>query len=325
MGTVAIQLWHLRGAVVQTSPAMSPGWAARALAALLAFAAAPGVCHAELQVAATTPIVADLVRQVGGDQVDVTCLMGLTDNPHAFDPKPKDLQRLADASMLFTSGKHLEVGFMAALQENLSPNCVVIEAGREVPSCKIDVDDEVFVCCPLHSRGAIDPHWWHSAKGMQRAARAVARALAEADPDHADAYRMRSRDYREQLDDLDAWIRSRVAEIPRARRYLTTAHAAFGYFCRDYGFKSVPVQGLTKEQNPSPVYLAETIATIRDRGIVAVFPEVQANPKVLQSMVAETGVHVGGSLLADGFADEITTYTEFMKHNVNVMVEALGP
>ena len=240
---------------------------------------------------------ADLARQVGGDAVEVIDVMGLGENPHTFDLRPGDLARIHSARVVIASGKGLEDGFMDKVGHTLAPEAILVEAGRKVPSCVVDDGNEVFVCCPHHATGAVDPHWWHSVKGMQRAVRSVADAFAEADPANEALYKRNAATYSKHLDELDEWVRREVAVIPRSRRYLTTAHAAFGYFCRDYGFKSVPVQGLNKEQDPSPEYLAETIGILRKERIPAVFPEAQANPKVLQSMVAETGTR-GGQIFA---------------------------
>lgn len=297
---------------------MAAAWAAVGVCAQVATAA-------PLRVVALHPIIADLAREVGGDHVAVSDLLGLGGNPHTFDPKPSDFAAVAKAQVLLLSGKGLEDGYLPALRDNMPADVTVVDVGRRIPSLRIEARSDVFVCCPAHSVGAIDPHWWHDPLNMQRAAREVASAFAETDPGHADDYAARARAYGRRMDALNEWVRGEIAtRVPRGARVLTTSHAAFGYFCRAYRFRAVPVQGLNREQEASPVYLAETIEAIRDIGVRAVFPEQGANPKVLQSMVAETGVAVGGTLLADALTEEVATYEAFIRHNVATICAALG-
>ena len=129
--------------------------------------------------------------------------------------------------------------------------------------------------------------------------------------------------YGEDLEKLYRWTKKQVNTIPRSQRYLATAHAAFGYFCKEFGFKALPVQGLTKERSPKPHYLAETINLIRTKNIPAVFPENSANPKVLSAMVKETGVRLGGTLLADAPSEQYPTYLDAYRYNVNTIVGSL--
>lgn len=126
---------------------------------------------------------------------------------------------------------------------------------------------------PPHSVGAIDPHWWHSIRAMQRATKIVAQAFSDLNPAHQQGYTQKAKAYSQKLDDLYRWTKKQVNTVPRSQRYLATAHAAFGYFCKEFGFKAVPIQGLTKERNPTPHYLAETIEVIHAKNIRAVFPE----------------------------------------------------
>lgn len=301
----------------------SSSFGAIAIRLLVVVGACTATAGAELRVVALTPIVGELARIVGGEHVVVDDLMALDDNPHAFDPKPSDLKRVAEAKIVLASGKGIEVAYIRSIRDSMAADAMIFEAGRRVPSCKIDADDEVFVCCPAHSLGGLDPHWWHSPKGMKRAARDVGEFFGSIDPDHAEAYAENARTYGKELDTLHDWVRTQIASIPKSRRYLTTAHAAFGYLCRDYGLKAIPVQGLTKEKEPTPRYLAGTIKVIRKHRIPAVFAEAQANPKVLKSMVAETGVIIGGTLLADGFNENVTSYVDFMRHNVSTICTAL--
>lgn len=275
-----------------------------------------------LRVASLHPIVSDLARQVGGEDVEVIDLMPVGANPHKFYPSPSHLKQASHAALVLAAGKGLET-YLHEFEESLGSNVQLMEVGDSVPSLKVE-HDEVFVCAPDHAEGAIDPHWWHSVKAAKRAAHAIADKLSEIDPVHASDYERRYTAYAVRLDELHDWARKRISTIPRWDRELVTSHAAFGYLCREFGLRSITVQGLTTEQNPEPGYLKEVVKILTDEEVRAVFPENNANPKVLASMVRETGVRVGGSLYAGTLPTNEPTYEAMMRHNVNTIVEALG-
>ncbi len=292
------------------------------LVAVLALLAEQAL-SAELKVVALHPLMADLARNVGGDRVEVVSLLKPGDGVHEFAPKPAQMSEAARANLVLASGKHLET-YLDKLRDSLPAGVEIIEVGRTIPSMKISGDDELFVCCPAHSVGGIDPHWWHSVSNMRRAVRVVEKAFTNADPQGKDYYSQKAGEYTRRLEALDGWVRARVAEIPREQRKLVTAHLAFGYFCREYGFKALPIQGLTRERQPTAQYLTESIKTLQREKIRAVFPEHDANPKVISQLVAETGVNLGGKLVADGSASgDLGTYEGMMRHNVQTIVDGL--
>jgi len=276
---------------------------------------------APLRIASLNPIVSDLARQVGGADVEVIDLMPLGANPHSYYPSPSDLKAASSAVLVLAAGKKLET-YLEELQEALGGHVPVFEVGHAVPSLRVDVD-EVFICCPEHARGAIDPHWWHSVKNARRAANAIAERLSELDPEHASAYAARNKKYAGQLDLLHGWARKEIGRIPRRDRELATSHAAFGYLCRECGLRAVTVQGLSTEDNPAPGYLKDVIRTLKDHKVKAVFPEDSANPKVMASMVRETGVAVGGELYAGTLPKDEPTYEAMIRHNISTIVDSL--
>ena len=277
---------------------------------------------AKLKVVSLHPYLSDLASQIGGENVEIHELMPIGGNPHTFEPTPEDLKSVAQCDIVLAVGKKLE-SYLPAIKDNLKPGAILVEVGKTIPSCLIDADNEIFVCCPSHNIGSVDPHWWHSVKAMKRANQVVTAAFSDKDPDHADSYKANSGNYKKELDNLHKWVKKRVSEVPRSQRYLVTAHAAFGYFCRDYGFKSLPIQGLNKEHNPKPKYLAESIETIKKHKIRVVFPEITANKDVLNAMVEESGIKVGGTLFADSPSKEIPDYIGAYTHNVNTIVNGI--
>lgn len=272
-------------------------------------------------VATLHPLLSEMVSRLAGDHLRIEELMGPGGNPHTFDPSPRDLARIQEAVMVVAMGKNLET-YLDRLQAALPGGVIFYEAGRLVPSLRIDVENEVFMCCPAHSHGAIDPHWWHSPMAMRTAVRHLGRALERILPAHQAEIRDAAREVMEEMEALHRWIQDQVAVIPRQQRKLVTAHAAFGYFCDAYGFQSIPVQGLTTEDDPTPSYLAETIRIIRREGIRAVFPETGATERILEMIVQETGVRLAEPLLADNTGVAGKTYAEMMRQNVGRIVQA---
>lgn len=277
--------------------------------------------HAEpLKIASLNPIVGDLARQVGGPDVEVMDLMPLGSNPHTFSPTPDDVKTASSSALLLAAGKGIEP-YLRDFSQALG-DVPVFEAGRSVPSLRIEVS-EVFICCPAHATGSIDPHWWHSVKSAKRVAKGIAAKLAEIDAENAEAYDARYRAYAAELDGLYKWAKSEISRIPRRDRELTTSHAAFGYLCREFGLRLITVQGLSTEDSPNPSYLKDVVKTLVAEDVRAIFPEDNASPKVLSSMVRETGVNVGGELYAGTLPPASPTYVDMVRSNITTIVESL--
>lgn len=275
---------------------------------------------APLKVATLHPIVADLARQVGGANVEVIEILKPGGDIHHFEPAPKDIAAMRGSRLLLASGKGLET-YLDKLRDSLGAGVKLVEVGEKIPSipyvCNHDHGEHD------HHHGQFDPHWWHSAENMKRAARVVSDELSLIDPANADSYKAGAKAAAKRFDELKRWAQQQISVIPRGDRKLVTAHAAFGYFCKEFGFKSLPVLGIGRSDDISSQYIAQTIQAIRDNKIKAVFPEDQANPKVLSEIVRSTGVKTGTPLIADGTAKEAHTFETMLAHNVRAIVEAL--
>jgi zinc/manganese transport system substrate-binding protein len=274
---------------------------------------------AELKVASLHPLVGDLARQVGGERVEVVDLIGKNGDPHHFEPVPADLEKAAGAKLYLASGMGLE-SYMGSLKEIVGGKATIIEIGRDLPSIEGECDHEGHDHAHEHET---DPHWWHSIDLFRRATTITAEAFSKADPAGAESYARNAAAYRAKLDELDRWTRKEIARIPRDKRHLATAHAAFGYFCKDHGFEAIPVQGLNREQMPDPKKLAALIAELKEHQVGAIFPEKESNPKILQILTKDTGIKLGGSLHADGSGVE--SYEAMIRHNVAMIVAGLAP
>lgn len=272
-----------------------------------------------LDVASLHPLITDAVKQVGGKRVSVVEVVKPGMNVHKFQPKASDIKKMAKSRLIFASGKNLEP-YLKGLKDSLQANQTVIEVGRTIPSQKISRKDQIYACCPHHAEGGIDPHWWHNVGNMERAIRVIEKALIKADPAGKAIYEANSKVARQRLDQLDRWVKGQVATIPRGQRHLVTAHAAFGYFCKAYGFKATFVQGLSADGEVPADQLAKSILELRKERIPMVFPEQSANPKVLQQIAKQSGAKVGKPLIADG---STKSYQAMVQSNVTNIVKGL--
>lgn len=272
-----------------------------------------------LKVVCTTGMVADLVRRVGGDRVQVTQLMGEDVDPHLYKATPGDVIQLQQADLIFYSGLHLE-GKMADIFEQMS---------RERPTFPVAeyLEDKQV----LHADEALDPHVWFDVSLWNQAREVVEEVLTKFDPQHADEYRQRSAAFRKELDELHHWTKEQIATIPKTHRVLITAHDAFRYFGKVYDIEVKGIQGISTESEASLRHINELVAFITERKIKAVFVETsvsERNMKALLEGCRARGheVRVGGTLFSDAMGKEGTpegTYVGMVRHNVNTIVKAL--
>ena len=300
-----------------------------------------------LKIAATTTFVGETVARVGGEQVELTVLLEPGQNPHAYQPTPQDLARVADARLLFVNGFQLE-GFVDDLVASAGRSLQVVEVSEGIDPLLVSGDghdheheeeaehdhDEETGHDHQEEAGhekkgsefGQDPHVWFDPNNVILWVDNVADALAEADPAHAEDYQQNAEAYRQELLALDSWIRETVAEIPSEDRKLVTDHTAFGYFVEEYGFQQVGAvtPAPTTEAETSGKQLAELIDLIRSEEVKAIFVGMDFDPTLSERVAEDTGVELVplyfGSLTQGGNAD---TYLEFMRYNVEAIVEAL--
>lgn len=265
-----------------------------------------------LSVVATTSLIGDAARRVGGSRVTVRVLLPIGADPHAYDPRPQDVAALANAQIVLVNGFDLEATLQPLLAD--AKNVVVVSDG---------IDALPFA----GEEGGLDPHVWQDPNNVIVWTRNIADAFAQADPAHADEYQVNAETYIAELTSLDAWIRERVAEIPETNRKLVTDHEAFGYFVARYGFEQVGtvVPSLSTGAAPSARELAALEDAIRSSGVKAVFVGSTVSPDLSRRVADDTGVRLvslfTGSLSAAGGGAE--TYLDMIRYNVNAIVEAL--
>ncbi len=283
-----------------------------ALLALLPLSAA------ELKVAVLHPLLGDLAKQIGGEQVEIIDLIGPNGDPHHFEPAPDDLKRAEDAKLYLVAGMGLE-GYLPKLKAIIGNRAPLIEVGATLPAIEGACDHEGHDHAHEHE---IDPHWWHSIDLFRRATGIVTEALVAASPQNAEAFRKNADAYRTELDGLERWAKKEISKIPRDRRHLATAHAAFNYFCKEFSFTAHPVQGINREQMPDPKELAALVAGLKKNEVAAIFPEKESNPKILQTLTNDTGIRLGDPLIADGTGG--LGYVGMVRHNVEAIVKGLA-
>lgn len=274
--------------------------------------------HAKVKIATLSPLMADLARQVGGDKVEVIDLIGVSGNPHTFNPTTKTLRKAAGASLYLASGKNLEP-YLPKLKSLVGSSATIVELGKNIRSLEISSDNDAYACCPNHTNGMMDPHWWQSINNWSKATSTLESELAKIDPQNKAYYKERSKTYRAQLHQVNAWAKTQIATIPKSNRLLATAHAAFGYFCKDFGFKSIPLRGLNSEQSASPHYLALAVGTLREGNVKAIFPDESSNPKALQTISRVSSIALAPKIYADSHESIIGMF----QHNVAVITKAL--
>jgi manganese/zinc/iron transport system substrate-binding protein len=276
-----------------------------------------------LQVVATTGIIGDVAMQIAGDRAEVTSLMGPGVDPHLYKARAGDVRRLSRADLVLYHGLHLE----AAMAEVLA---AMGDRRRTVAVTDWIERDELI--SPPEYRGSYDPHVWFDVRLWSGAARRIAAALSEADPGGAPEYAAREASYLRELEMLDGWVRDRVAELPAERRVLITAHDAFGYFGRAYGFEVLGLQGISTTSEAGTADVQRLAADIAHRRIPAIFVETSIPRRTIeavQAAVASRGfrVEIGGELFSDALGDAGTpegTYVGMVRHNIDTIVTALS-
>lgn len=272
-----------------------------------------------LEVASLHPLITDAVKQVGGDRVSVIEIGKPGMSVHEFQPRASDLKKMGGVKLIFASGKNLET-YLGDLEDSLNSGQTIVQVGRTIPSQRISKEEQIYACCPSHAAGGIDPHWWHNVRHMERAVRLIEKKLTAIDPAGKAQYSANTKVATARLRELDRWVKAQVATIPKNKRHLVTAHAAFGYFCKAYGFKATFVQGLSADGEVASKQLAISIKDLRDSAIPTVFPEDQANPKMLQQIARESGAKIGKTLIADG---AVKSYETMIRRNVSYIVAGL--
>jgi zinc/manganese transport system substrate-binding protein len=266
---------------------------------------------------ASFSILGDLVHQVGGERVAVDVLVGPGQDAHVYQPTPMQAKTVAQAQVLFSSGLGLE-GWMARLLKsaNYRGRQVVASAGVKPQAGEGD------------ERGHADPHAWQSVPNTMLYVKNIAKGLCDADPAGCDSYQKNMATYTEELQRMDAEVRTAWGTIPVAQRKVITSHDAFGYYARTYGVTFLSPQGLSTDSEASAKGVASLIRQIRKENVKALFVETITDPRLMEQIARETGVKVAGELYSDSLSKAdgpASTYLDMMRHNTRALTSAIRP
>jgi zinc/manganese transport system substrate-binding protein len=284
----------------------------RLVGLVLAMAILPARAQDRLNVVATFSILGDFARNVGGERVSVTTLVGPDGDVHVYTPAPVDARKIADAKLVIINGLGLE-GWLSRLTQSAGGKATMIAASQGIAPRKLGTD--------------ADPHAWQSVPNARIYVANIRDALVAADPAGAAIYRDNADRYLAKLDALDREVRAAVAQIPPTRRKVISTHDAFGYFAAAYGIEFIAPQGVSTESEASARDIAAIITQIKASKIPAVFLENISDPRLMRRISAETGARIGGTLYSDSLTDEkgdVPTYIDMVRHNIKALTSALS-
>jgi manganese/zinc/iron transport system substrate-binding protein len=275
-----------------------------------------------LNIVATTGMIADAVRNIGGDSVKVTALMGPGVDPHLYKATQGDLKKLTGADVIFYNGLHLE-GKMGEVLERLGRQKTVVAVAESLADQDLR-EAEGFT-------GTYDPHIWFNVMIWKEAIQSITSTLSERQPENADYFKKNAAEYDQELTALHTWVQQRIDELDPSSRILITAHDAFGYFGEAYGMKVKGLQGLSTLSEFGLKDISDLVNYIVENEIKAVFIETSVPQRSIDAVVAGCrdrgfGVEIGGNLYSDAMGAEGTeegTYTGMVRANINTIVNAL--
>ena len=276
-----------------------------------------------IRVTATVGMVADAVKNIGGDLVDVTTLMGPGIDPHLYKPSANDIDALGDTDIIFYGGLHLE-GRMAELLEKIPDLGIpTVGVGDHTPPEQLRT--------PPEFDGNPDPHIWFSVPLWRIAVDIISDALIEHYPDHAGTFEANTAAHQEELAALDAYVREQTAKIPEDVRVLITAHDAFGYFGEEYGYEVYGIQGFSTATEAGAGDIQDLADFITERQIPAIFVESSIPRGTIEALREATqsrgwDVAIGGELYSDAMGETGTfegTYIGMVTHNIDTIVAGL--
>jgi manganese/zinc/iron transport system substrate-binding protein len=277
----------------------------------------------QIRVVATTGMIADAVREVGGERVEVTAMMGPGVDPHLYRATAGDVSRMRRADIIFYNGLHLE-GRLGELFEQMERRGIPILAiARAVDAQALIVSADF--------PGNYDPHIWFDVSLWQHTVSLVAEALSGMDPGHTDLYQANAERYTAELTELHEYVRDQARRVPEERRVLVTAHDAFGYFGRAYGFEVRGLQGISTAAEAGTADVQNLAAFIAERRIPAIFVETSVSPRHIEAVRAAVrargfDVRIGGDLYSDAMGSPgsgADNYIGMVRHNIDTIVSSL--
>ncbi len=279
-----------------------------------ALSVAPAQARA-LKAVASFTILADMIRVVGGDKVEVRSLVAPNGDPHTYEPTPDDARALQGADIVFVNGLGLE-GWMDRLIAASGYKGTPVIATAGLAPLKMEDD----------GKAVIDPHAWNDVGNGVLYVETIAKALEAADPDDAATFAANAKAYEVKITALDAVAKTSLAAIPRARRKILTTHDALGYFSKAYDVEILAPLGISTEQEPSAATIAGLITQIKKEGIKTYFLENSNDPRLIEQIARATGARPGGALFVESLSKPdgpAATYLDLFKNNLDLITKAM--
>ncbi|MDQ0455121.1 metal ABC transporter substrate-binding protein [Rhizobium paknamense] len=282
----------------------------------LALALAAGPASAEtLKVTASFTVLADVVKQVGGDHVEVSSLVGPNGDPHEFEPSPADAKKLKAAKVVFVSGEGLE-GWMDRLISASGYKDKPVTVSEGIKTRTMEEDGKTIT----------DPHVWNSPVNVKIWVANIEKALSAADPADAKDFQANAEKYNKLLDELNTYAHSKFDKVPAEERKILTSHDAFGYFGREYNVSFLSPVGVSTESEASAADVAKLIEQIKAEKVKTYFFENSNDPRLVRQIAKATGAKDGGELYVESLSDKkgpAPTYEKMFRYNVEQLSKAM--
>lgn len=304
-----------------------------ASAAMLALIGPAQAGARELRVVSTFSIIGDLAKNVGGDRIALTTLVGPNGDAHTYEPRPADLKAIGAADVILSNGLQLE-GFLPGLVQASGAKAAVTAltdgiTPRLSEEEDHDHDEHEHGHANGHAHehhGKYDPHAWQAVPNARIYVNNIAKAFCAADKQGCPAYEANARTYDGQLAALQAELKAVFAGIPADRRKIITPHDAFAYFGQEYGFEFEAPQGMSTDSEASASGVAALVRQVKEEKAAALFLENVSNPRLVEQISNETGVKLGGKLYSDALSGSdgpAATYIDMMRHNAETIRDAI--
>jgi len=275
-----------------------------------------------LQVVTTYSILSDIVKNIGGENIEIHSLAPVGSNPHEYDPLPLDVQKTTDADVVFYNGLNLEAGnsWFEKLIQTAGKN------GEDGPVYQLSDGVEPKYLTSEGHEGEEDPHAWLDIRNGIKYAENARDALIEVDPENAVIYEKNAKEYIEKLQKLHQEALASFNKIPNEIRFLVTSEGAFKYFSDAYEFEAGYIWEINAENQGSPQQVKQIVDLINEKAIPVLFVETSIDPRSMEMVSTETGVPIGGVLYTDSLGkpgEDGDTYIKMMEWNISVILENL--
>jgi zinc/manganese transport system substrate-binding protein len=292
---------------------------------LSAFATSSALA-APLKVVASFTVIADFAKNVGGDRVNITTIVGPNGDAHVYEPTPADAVAMAGADVVLVNGLHFE-GFLQRLVDASATKASIVTLTKGVTP--IDFKPEFADADAAEGSGGktvTDPHAFQSIANAKIYVKNIADGFCAADSEGCDGYKANAAAYTTKLDALEGEVKAAIQSIPEAKRVVITSHDAFGYFEHAYGLTFLAPQGISTDSEPSAADVAKLVEQVKQDKAAAIFVENITNPRLIEQIAGETGIKVGGTLYSDALSGSdgpASTYIDMMHNNITQIKGAI--